>query len=109
MGFCELLQCIRVEHLLTSATRWTMHVAPRLPRCRLSVSLRRDVSAARKYSICLAWKAPSRCWETSMRSSRVERNTKETQIRGSLKLDGQGTYEISTRIRCLHHLLELIP
>src|SRR5260370_177028 len=107
MGFCELLQCIRVEHLLTSATRWTMPVAPRLPRCRSSESLRRDVSAARKYSICFAWKARSRCWETSMRSSRVERDTKETQIRGSLKLDGQGKYEISTGIRFLDHMLEL--
>src|SRR5216684_460615 len=84
-----------------------MPVAPRLPRCRSSESLRLDVSATKKYSICFAWKARSRCWETSMRSSRVERNTKETQIRGSLKLDGQGTYEISTGIRFLDHMLEL--
>jgi imidazoleglycerol-phosphate dehydratase len=42
-----------------------------------------------------------------MRSSRVERNTKETQISGSLKLDGRGTYEISTGIRFFDHMLEL--
>src|SRR6267143_423946 len=42
-----------------------------------------------------------------MRSSKVERNTKETQINGSLKLDGQGKYEISTGIRFLDHMLEL--
>src|SRR5271163_4879720 len=42
-----------------------------------------------------------------MRSASVERNTKETQIRGSLKLDGQGRYEISTGIRFFDHMLEL--
>src|SRR6266513_1751570 len=42
-----------------------------------------------------------------MRSSRIERNTKETQISGSLKLDGQGTYQISTGIRFFDHMLEL--
>jgi imidazoleglycerol-phosphate dehydratase len=42
-----------------------------------------------------------------MRSSKIERNTKETQINGSLKLDGQGKYEISTGIRFLDHMLEL--
>src|SRR6202166_3644135 len=42
-----------------------------------------------------------------MRSARVERDTKETQIRGSLKLDGLGKYEISTGIRFLDPMLEL--
>src|SRR4030088_1142993 len=42
-----------------------------------------------------------------MRSSSLERNTKETQISGSLKLDGLGTYEISTGIRFFDHMLEL--
>lgn len=42
-----------------------------------------------------------------MRSAEVERITKETQIRGSLELDGHGTYEISTGIRFLDHMLEL--
>ena len=42
-----------------------------------------------------------------MRSASVERNTKETQIRGSLKLDGHGNYDISTGIRFFDHMLEL--
>jgi imidazoleglycerol-phosphate dehydratase len=42
-----------------------------------------------------------------MRSAEIERNTKETQIRGSLELDGQGTYDVSTGVRFLDHMLEL--
>jgi imidazoleglycerol-phosphate dehydratase len=42
-----------------------------------------------------------------MRSSSVERITKETQIRGSLKIEGRGTYKISTGVRFLDHMLEL--
>ena len=42
-----------------------------------------------------------------MRSASVERITKETQIRGSLKLDGRGKYDISTGIRFFDHMLEL--
>jgi len=42
-----------------------------------------------------------------MRQASVERNTKETQIRGSLAIDGAGVYEISTGIRFLDHMLEL--
>jgi len=42
-----------------------------------------------------------------MRRARIERNTRETQIRGALNLDGRGTYEISTGIRFLDHMLEL--
>jgi imidazoleglycerol-phosphate dehydratase len=42
-----------------------------------------------------------------MRSANVERNTKETQIRGSLKVDGRGRYEVSTGIRFFDHMLEL--
>src|ERR1700691_1112043 len=42
-----------------------------------------------------------------MRSASVERNTKETQIRGSLKIEGRGRYEISTGIRFFDHMLEL--
>jgi imidazoleglycerol-phosphate dehydratase len=37
----------------------------------------------------------------------VERITRETQIRGSLKLEGRGRYQISTGIRFLDHMLEL--
>ena len=42
-----------------------------------------------------------------MRRSTIERNTKETQIRGSLTLEGQGRYEVSTGIRFFDHMLEL--
>ncbi len=42
-----------------------------------------------------------------MREATVERNTKETQISGFLRLDGGGTYKISTGIRFLDHMLEL--
>src|SRR6516164_9168670 len=42
-----------------------------------------------------------------MRRASVERNTKETQIRGALSLEGRGRYETSTGIRFLDHMLEL--
>ena len=41
------------------------------------------------------------------RKSAVERITKETQIRGSLTIEGKGRYEISTGIRFFDHMLEL--
>ena len=42
-----------------------------------------------------------------MRKASIERNTKETQIRGSLTLEGHGKYDISTGIRFFDHMLEL--
>jgi imidazoleglycerol-phosphate dehydratase len=42
-----------------------------------------------------------------MRSASVERNTKETQIKGSLKIEGRGRYDIFTGIRFFDHMLEL--
>jgi imidazoleglycerol-phosphate dehydratase len=42
-----------------------------------------------------------------LRSAQLERNTKETQIRGRLKIEGKGRYDISTGIRFLDHMLEL--
>ena len=42
-----------------------------------------------------------------MRSATIRRDTKETQIRGTLKIEGRGSYEISTGIRFLDHMLEL--
>jgi imidazoleglycerol-phosphate dehydratase len=42
-----------------------------------------------------------------MRTAAIERNTKETQIRGKLKLDGRGRYDIATGVRFLDHMLEL--
>jgi len=41
------------------------------------------------------------------RSAQVERVTKETQIRASLEIDGQGIYQVSTGVRFLDHMLEL--
>src|SRR4249920_4128003 len=42
-----------------------------------------------------------------MRSASIDRKTKETEIRGSLRVEGRGKYEISTGIRFLDHMLEL--
>ncbi|HSW48975.1 MAG TPA: imidazoleglycerol-phosphate dehydratase HisB [Bryobacteraceae bacterium] len=42
-----------------------------------------------------------------MRTATVRRDTRETQIEGSLKLEGRGSYDISTGIRFLDHMLEL--
>ena len=42
-----------------------------------------------------------------MRSASIERNTKETQIRGRLVIEGRGRYEVSTGIRFFDHMLEL--
>ncbi len=42
-----------------------------------------------------------------MRSAKLERNTRETQISGELAIDGRGAYEISTGVRFLDHMLEL--
>src|SRR5579872_5115838 len=42
-----------------------------------------------------------------VRKASVERITKETQIRGSLTIDGRGVYQVATGIRFLDHMLEL--
>ena len=42
-----------------------------------------------------------------MREARIERNTKETRVSGFLRIEGAGTYQISTGIRFLDHMLEL--
>jgi len=42
-----------------------------------------------------------------MRSATLRRDTKETRIAGSLRIEGRGRYEISTGIRFLDHMLEL--
>ena len=41
-----------------------------------------------------------------VRKASVERNTKETRIRGSVLLDGTGRYDVSTGIGFLNHMLE---
>jgi len=42
-----------------------------------------------------------------VRRATIERNTKETRISLRLALDGRGSYDISTGIRFLDHMLEL--
>jgi imidazoleglycerol-phosphate dehydratase len=42
-----------------------------------------------------------------MRKASIQRDTKETQIRGSLTIEGRGVYQISTGIRFFDHMLEL--
>lgn len=42
-----------------------------------------------------------------MRTARLHRSTTETDIRLSLKIEGQGKYDVSTGIRFLDHMLEL--
>jgi imidazoleglycerol-phosphate dehydratase len=42
-----------------------------------------------------------------VRKAKIERITKETQIRLTLNLDGKGRYQISTGIRFFDHMLEL--
>ena len=42
-----------------------------------------------------------------MRTANIDRNTKETRIRGRLRIDGRGRYQISTGVRFLDHMLEL--
>ncbi|MEP6539453.1 MAG: imidazoleglycerol-phosphate dehydratase HisB [Bryobacteraceae bacterium] len=42
-----------------------------------------------------------------MRTATIERITKETQISGTLEIDGQGIYDVSTGIRFFDHMLEL--
>ena len=42
-----------------------------------------------------------------MRKATILRNTKETQIRAVLTIDGRGRYQVSTGIRFFDHMLEL--
>lgn len=42
-----------------------------------------------------------------MRAAKVERVTKETQIQGSLRIDGKAKYDIATGIGFFDHMLEL--
>jgi imidazoleglycerol-phosphate dehydratase len=43
-----------------------------------------------------------------MRRALIDRRTTETQISLSLGLDGKGRYDVSTGIRFLDHMLELL-
>jgi imidazoleglycerol-phosphate dehydratase len=42
-----------------------------------------------------------------VRTAQIQRDTKETRIGGSLKIEGRGRYDISTGIRFFDHMLEL--
>lgn len=42
-----------------------------------------------------------------MRTAAIERITAETQIRGSLRIEGKGRYDVRTGVRFLDHMLEL--
>jgi len=42
-----------------------------------------------------------------LRKASIVRNTKETRISGTLKIEGRGRYDISTGIRFFDHMLEL--
>jgi len=42
-----------------------------------------------------------------IRTAKFDRRTKETDIRGSLAIDGQGRYDVGTGIRFFDHMLEL--
>lgn len=42
-----------------------------------------------------------------MRTATIKRDTKETRIQGSLKIEGKGKYEVATGIRFFDHMLEL--
>ena len=42
-----------------------------------------------------------------MRTATIERDTKETQISGKLRIEGRGRYHICTGVRFLDHMLEL--
>jgi imidazoleglycerol-phosphate dehydratase len=42
-----------------------------------------------------------------MRTATVQRDTKETQIAGKLKIEGRGRYDVATGIRFFDHMLEL--
>lgn len=41
------------------------------------------------------------------RTAKIQRDTKETEISGELKIEGRGKYNISTGIRFFDHMLEL--
>ena len=45
--------------------------------------------------------------KSKARASAFDRRTTETQIRGTLVIDGRGTYDVRTGIRFFDHMLEL--
>jgi hypothetical protein len=43
-----------------------------------------------------------------LRRARVDRRTTETHVRVRLEIDGRGKYDVSTGVRFLDHMLELV-
>src|ERR1700730_5185676 len=79
----------------------------RPPTSRSSESRPQAARAAANWRACSPPREQSGYWGISMRSASIRRNTKETQISGSLRIDGRGRYEVSTGVRFLDHMLEL--
>src|ERR1700682_456093 len=80
---------------------------PRPPTSRSSESSLRAARAVANWRACSPPRERSEFWGTLMRSASIQRNTKETQISGSLRIDGRGRYDVSTGVRFLDHMLEL--
>src|SRR5437588_488371 len=77
-------------------------------RAREAQTRRTGPSSAGGESDCDSGRHQStRAGSESMRSAFIERNTKETQIRGRLAIEGKGKYDIATGIRFFDHMLEL--
>ena len=85
----------------TSATRWMTRAAPGPRPCRSLASRRPRVRAAASWLRCSRPKTPSLCSTTSINSkacwsdanATIQRDTKETQIKASLKIEGRGRYQ----------------
>lgn len=60
-----------------------------------------------RHKLLLNSSLSSLLFHSTMRTSSIERNTQETQIKLSLNLDGQGTPDIQTGIGFLDHMLTL--
>src|SRR5207248_10706590 len=59
------------------------------------------------YRYHLPARGPGFMKPSRMRSASIQRDTRETRIRGTLRIEGRGRYEVSTGIRFLDHMLEL--
>jgi imidazoleglycerol-phosphate dehydratase len=71
-------------------------------RLKASASKRPQLGSAGSRTLGGSGHAP----DSKSRSAEVERNTRETQVRIALNLDGRGTAKISTGVPFLDHMLE---
>src|SRR5690606_28179430 len=115
---CTSSNGILTRSRCTWVTPSTTRALPAPPRFPSSAWQPGTLRTAKKPSPCSAKKAPAPSWNPSAQSrelwsactprkGKVERITRETQIRAELNLDGKGRYEISTGIRFFDHMLEL--